>query len=89
MKHSWWFYKAALVSMARKECLPYGRTLRLSAPTGFHRATRIPFSRPPIEVMLHRGWHKLLLKLPIGEVPTPEAILVKWMLTAAKIYGQN
>ncbi len=59
MKHSWWFYKAALVSMARKECLPYGRTLRLSAPTGFHRATRIPFSRPPIEVMLHRGWHKL------------------------------
>lgn len=39
-------------------------------------------SRPPLQVVLHKGWNKLLLKLPVGKFHTPEVRLVKWMFTA-------
>lgn len=39
-------------------------------------------SRPPLQVTLHEGWNKLLLKLPVGRFQTPEVRLVKWMFTA-------
>ena len=42
-------------------------------------------SRPLIEVMLDKGWNRLLLKLPVGKFSTPEVRLVKWMFTAAII----
>ncbi len=42
-------------------------------------------SRPPIEITLHKGWNKLMLKLPVGKFSTPETRLVKWMFTAAII----
>ncbi len=42
-------------------------------------------ARPPIEITLHKGWNKLLLKLPVGKFSTPETRLVKWMFTAAII----
>ncbi|MDO4229502.1 MAG: family 20 glycosylhydrolase [Capnocytophaga sp.] len=34
--------------------------------------------RPPIAVTLHKGWNKVLLKLPVGQFSTPEVRLVKW-----------
>lgn len=39
-------------------------------------------SRPPIPVALHKGWNKVLLKLPVGQFSVPEIRLVKWMFTA-------
>lgn len=39
-------------------------------------------SRPPLQVQLHKGWNKLMLKLPIGKFQTPQVRLVKWMFTA-------
>lgn len=38
--------------------------------------------RPPVPVVLQRGWNKVLLKLPVGKFSTPEVRLVKWMFTA-------
>lgn len=38
--------------------------------------------RPPIAVMLNKGWNKVLLKLPVGKFTIPEVRLVKWMFTA-------
>lgn len=42
-------------------------------------------ARPPIEITLHKGWNKLMLKLPVGKFSTPETRLMKWMFTAAII----
>ncbi len=42
-------------------------------------------ARPPIEITLHKGWNKLMLKLPVGKFSAPETRLVKWMFTAAII----
>ena len=38
-------------------------------------------ARPPIKVMLNKGWNKVLLKLPIGAFSSPEIRLQKWMFT--------
>lgn len=38
-------------------------------------------ARPPLPVKLHKGWNKVLLKLPVGKFRTPEVRLVKWMFT--------
>lgn len=38
--------------------------------------------RDPISVTLHKGWNKVLLKLPVGKFSTSEVRLVKWMFTA-------
>lgn len=40
---------------------------------------------PPIKVQLHKGWNKLLLKLPVGEFTSPEVRLVKWMFNAVLV----
>lgn len=39
--------------------------------------------RPPLPVHLHKGWNKVLLKLPVGDFTTAEVRLVKWMFTVA------
>lgn len=39
-------------------------------------------ARPPLPVKLHKGWNKVLLKLPVGNFSLPEVRLVKWMFTA-------
>lgn len=36
---------------------------------------------PPLSVQLHKGWNKVLLKLPVGKFTLPEVRLVKWMFT--------
>lgn len=38
--------------------------------------------RDPVAVTLHKGWNKVLLKLPVGKFSSPEVRLVKWMFTA-------
>lgn len=38
--------------------------------------------RDPTSVTLHKGWNKVLLKLPVGKFSIPEVRLVKWMFTA-------
>ena len=38
-------------------------------------------ARPPIPVLLNKGWNKVLLKLPIGKFSSDEIRLVKWMFT--------
>ena len=37
--------------------------------------------RPPLSIQLHKGWNKILLKLPVGKFTQPEIRLVKWMFT--------
>ncbi|MDE6460553.1 MAG: beta-N-acetylhexosaminidase, partial [Paramuribaculum sp.] len=38
-------------------------------------------ARKPIQVNLHKGWNKVLIKLPVGEFSSNETRLVKWMFT--------
>ncbi len=38
-------------------------------------------AREPIRIHLHKGWNKVLIKLPVGKFTTPETRLVKWMFT--------
>ena len=39
---------------------------------------------PPAEtLLLDKGWHEILIKLPVGAFSTPETRLVKWMFTCA------
>lgn len=38
-------------------------------------------SRPPMEVVLKKGWNKVVWKLPVGAFSTEEVRLVKWMFT--------
>lgn len=67
---------------------------RLVAPPSWssvhtQRSNEIPLgnenasSRKPIPVELRAGWNKIMLKLPLGQLSTPETRLVKWMFTAS------
>lgn len=38
-------------------------------------------AREPIQVKLHKGWNKVLVKLPVGKFSSYETRLVKWMFT--------
>lgn len=38
-------------------------------------------ARPPMEVVLKKGWNKVMWKLPVGAFTTKEVRLVKWMFT--------
>lgn len=42
-------------------------------------------SRPAIDIILKKGWNKLMLKLPVGKFSSKETRLVKWMFTAALV----
>lgn len=48
-------------------------------PLGNENAT----ARAPLRVFLRKGWNRVLVKLPLGELHTPETRLVKWMFTAS------
>jgi hypothetical protein len=45
-------------------------------------------SRPPIRLLLRKGWNPILLKLPVGQFQTPELRLVKWMFNFAA-FGED
>lgn len=78
-----WDYKGSRAWLNDKEILP-----PVWENTHRQRSSEIPLgnencvSRPPLPVKLHKGWNKLLLKLPVGKFQIPETRLVKWMFTA-------
>lgn len=82
-KPNTWDYKGSKAWLNGEELLP-------PQWTGTHteRSSEIPLgnenatSRKPLEVELHKGWNKLMLKLPVGKFKTPEIRLVKWMFAA-------
>jgi hypothetical protein len=43
-------------------------------------------NRPPLTVTLHRGWNKVLIKLPVGQFSTPDYRLVKWLFTCVFVH---
>jgi hypothetical protein len=38
-------------------------------------------ARPPVRVVLNRGWNKVFMKLPVKEFSSSDIRLVKWMFT--------
>lgn len=78
-----WDYKGSRAWLNSKELLP-----PVWRNTHKERSNETPLtnenavSRPPIQIVLHKGWNKLFLKLPIGKFSTPEIRLVKWMFNA-------
>lgn len=38
--------------------------------------------RKPIPITLHKGWNKILLKMPVGNFTSPQTRLTKWMFSA-------
>lgn len=78
-----WDYKESRAWLNGHELLP-----PQWQSTHKERSNEIPLtnencvSRPPLQVQLHKGWNKLMLKLPIGKFQTPQVRLVKWMFAA-------
>lgn len=78
-----WDYKGSRIWLNGQEIMPPTWTA-----THTTRSNEIPLgnenfsARPPIKVTLHKGWNKVLLKLPVGKFSTPQVRLEKWMFTA-------
>lgn len=78
-----WDYKGSRIWINGAEILP-----PVWSATHTVRSNEIPLgnensvARPPLRVALHKGWNKVLLKLPVGEFSLPETRLIKWMFTA-------
>lgn len=78
-----WDYKGSRIWINDKEIVPPTWTA-----THQNKSNEIALgnencvARPPIGVSLHKGWNKVLLKLPIGKFSSKEIRLVKWMFTA-------
>lgn len=78
-----WDYKGSRIWINGAEILP-----PVWSATHSVRSNEIPLgnencvARPPLRVALHKGWNKVLLKLPVGEFSLPETRLIKWMFTA-------
>jgi hypothetical protein len=78
-----WDYKGSRIWIDGKEVMPPQWTdtttvKNQESPLGNENFT----TRPPIKINLHRGWNKVLLKLPIGQFSIPQVRLQKWMFTA-------
>ena len=77
-----WDYKESRIWLNEEEVLPpvWTATHRIKNPeTPLGNENCV--SRPPLSVQLHKGWNKVLLKLPVGKFTLPEVRLVKWMFT--------
>lgn len=78
-----WDYKESRIWINDQEILPpvWSAThLVKSSETALGNENCV--ARPPLRVHLHKGWNKVLLKLPVGKFSTNEVRLVKWMFTA-------
>lgn len=78
-----WDYKGSRIWVNDEEILPpiWSATHTVKSnetPLGNENCV----ARPPLPVRLHKGWNKVLLKLPIGKFSVPEVRLTKWMFTA-------
>lgn len=75
-----WDYKESRIWINNKEIQPPFWTSQHTV-----QSNEIPLAnenfevRKPLLVHLHKGWNKVLLKLPVGQFSTPEIRLVKWM----------
>lgn len=78
-----WDYKGSRAWLNGEELLPPAWE-----NTHTERSNEVPLknenavSRSPLQVTLHKGWNRLLLKLPVGEFNGHETRLVKWMFNA-------
>ncbi len=78
-----WDYKGSRIWLNDQEILPPVWTA-----SHVRKSNEIPLgnenmaTRKPIPVQLHKGWNKVLLKLPVGKFSTPQVRLVKWMFAA-------
>lgn len=77
-----WDYKGSRIWINDEEILPPGWTMThrvkdVEVPLGNENCV----VRPPLSIQLHKGWNKILLKLPVGKFTQPEIRLVKWMFT--------
>lgn len=77
-----WDYKESRIWINDEEVLPPAwtathRVKNVETPLGNENCV----VRPPLPVQLHKGWNKVLLKLPVGKFTQPEVRLVKWMFT--------
>lgn len=79
-----WDYKCSRAWLNGKEIMP-----PVWENTNTERSNEITLknenyvSRPAVDVILKKGWNKLMLKLPVGKFSSKETRLVKWMFTAA------
>lgn len=77
-----WDYKGSRIWINDREIMP-------PVWTATHRikSNEVPLGnencvvRPPLPVVLEKGWNKVLLKLPVGKFKMDETRLVKWMFT--------
>ncbi len=77
-----WDYKESRIWINDEEVLPPAWTAKhrmknVETPLGNENCV----VRPPLPVQLHKGWNKVLLRLPVGKFTQPEVRLVKWMFT--------
>ena len=78
-----WDYKGSRIWINDNEIMP-------PVWTATHRvkSNEVPLGngncvvRPPLPIVLEKGWNKVLLKLPVGKFKMDETRLVKWMFTA-------
>ncbi len=78
-----WDYKESRAWLNGSELLPpVWKNTHKERSNEISLANENCVSRPPLQVSLHKGWNKLMLKLPVGKFQTPQVRLVKWMFTA-------
>lgn len=74
-----WDYKGSRLWINDNEILPPQWHSNHSKKSNETPLTNENFEvRPPLMIILNKGWNKVLLKLPIGNFSTSEVRLVKW-----------
>nr|WP_293833363.1 beta-N-acetylhexosaminidase [uncultured Arsenicibacter sp.] len=78
-----WDYKGSRIWVNDAEIRPPQWTQPGLHPSGMEQPYRDePYElRPPVSITLHKGWNKLLVKLPVGAFSTKDYRLVKWLFT--------
>ena len=78
-----WDYKESRIWLNEEEILPpVWRASHRVKSSEIALGNENCVIRDPMPVTLHKGWNKVLLKLPVGKFSIPEIRLVKWMFTA-------
>lgn len=78
-----WDYKGSRIWLNGKEILPPVWTATHKVKSNeVALGNENCVARPPISVLLNKGWNKVFLKLPVGKFHSDEVRLLKWMFTA-------
>ena len=80
-----WDYKGSRIWLNGEEVLPPEWTTDASQGVTFETTmyNENAVARDPLRVHLHKGWNRVLLKLPVGQFTTKEVRLEKWMFVCA------